>query len=334
MVKLTAFVQELRNSTGHRRYGWIFRLLVTILVTAWILRSVNIEEFRRVAVAPDWWPLAGMILIAWLFQLIGATKYWLLFRALTWVPFRAFVKYFLVATSLASFTPASLGEFSLAAFLRREGIPVHQTMSVMVVDRVITVWMYATVFLPLTLGLLLHTDRLWWAPVAFPVGGGLLLVLNSIPVVRQVVYRVLMGLRLSFLTDFLATTSELLRLHPWHLMSNIGLTFARCLVSAVGVQFALWAAGEHGPFEPVLYITNSLAILNLLPVSVGGLGVYEGGGLVLFTELGFDRERVFAALVYQRIYVIVSSLLMLALSRLLLKRLAPPPGSTLEGNAP
>ena len=63
--------------------------------------------------------------------------------------------------------------------------------------------------------------------------------------------------------------------------------------------------------------TNSISLLNLLPVSLAGLGVYEGGGVMLFSRLGFDPERVFAALIYQRVYIIIYSLVMLASTYLL-----------------
>jgi uncharacterized membrane protein YbhN (UPF0104 family) len=97
-----------------------------------------------------------MIVVAWLFVLLGGIKFWVLYRALTPVSFSSFIRYFVVATSLGTFTPASLGDFSLAALLRREHIAVRDSMSVLVLDRALTVSLYAAVFLPLTLGLLLH----------------------------------------------------------------------------------------------------------------------------------------------------------------------------------
>lgn len=305
----------------HRWLGWLLQTLVTTFIIIWILTYLDLNELRQAAVTPAWLPLIGMAFAAWVFVLIGGAKFWVLFRALTPVPFLSFIGYFLVATALGTFTPATLGDFSLAAFLRREQIPVHQSMSVIVVDRVITIGIYGTVFLPLTFGLLLHMGQLWWAPVSFLVGGMLILILNRLPTVRKMINRFLKHLHLSFLSDFLSTTSDLLRLHPWHLLGNVGLTLLRCVVSGGVVQFALWAAGEWQPFLPVLYTTNSISLINLLPVSLAGLGVYEGGGVAILSQLGFDQERVFAGLMYQRFYIILYSLVMLILSRLLIERM-------------
>jgi len=295
---------------------WGVRLCVTTGIIAWLLRQLNLQELQRVVVPPAVTPLLGMIGTAWLFVLLGGIKFWVLHQGLTPVPFSSFITHFVVATSFGAFTPASLGDFSLAAFLRREQIPVHESMSVIVVDRAVTLSMYVAIFLPLTFGLFMHTGHLWWIPGSVMVSGTSLLALNRVVAVRRAVRRVLRSFPVPFLSDFLATTSTLLLQHPWHLLSNVGLTFLRCLVSGLVVQCVLWAVGERLPFLPVLYTTNTIAILNLLPISLAGLGVYESGGVTILGQLGFDQERIFVAFIYLRAYVLLSSLLILAFTYL------------------
>jgi len=48
-------------------------------------------------------------------------------------------------------------------------------------------------------------------------------------------------------------------------------------------------------------------------VSLSGLGIYEGGGLVLLEALGLNREQVLAGLLYQRAYIIIWSLVTAAI---------------------
>lgn len=310
----------------HRWLQWLLRLLATTVVMLWLITQLDVQELQRVMVAPTVPPLLGMIVVAWLFVLLGGIKFWVLYRALTPVSFSSFIRYFVVATSLGTFTPASLGDFSLAALLRREHIAVRDSMSVLVLDRVLTVSLYAAVFLPLTLGLLLHVTYVWWVPACLLVGSTLIVALNAATSVRHLVRCTLTHSRLAWLVGFLAAMSTLLRQHPWHLLGNTVLTFLRCVTAGVVVQLALWAAGEWQPFLPVLYTTNAISVLNLLPVSFAGLGVYEGGGVAILSQLGFDRERVFTALVYQRLYVILYSLLVLLVSRAILTRIVPAKG--------
>jgi uncharacterized membrane protein YbhN (UPF0104 family) len=267
-----------------------------------------------------------MFVVAWLFVFLGGLQFWVLYRTLTPVSFSSFIRYFVVATSLGTFTPASLGDFSLVALLRNERIEVCDSMAVFVLDRVFTVSLYAAVFIPLTLDLLLHATQVWWVPVGLLVGGVLIIALNATTSVRRLVRDALTHARLAWLVGFLAAVSTLLRQHPWHLLGNTVLTLLRCVTAGVVVQLALWAAGEWQPFLPVLYTTNAIAVLNLVPVSFAGLGIYEGGGVAILSQLGFDRERVFTALIYQRLYVIVSSLLVLLVSRVLVTRVVPAEG--------
>ena len=85
-----------------------------------------------------------------------------------------------------------------------------------------------------------------------------------------------------------------------------------------------WSCTSHRPVHPradllpVTIITNSLSLLIYLPISVSGVGVYEGGAVAAFSYLGLSSERVLAAFVFQRLYMIGSSLVFLALSRVLL----------------
>lgn len=302
----------------HRWLSWPLRLVVTAAVVVWLLRQIDVPTLQRVAVAPAVLPLLGMVMVAWVFVLLGGIKFWVLYRALTPVAFCPFLRDFIVATSLGAFTPASLGDFSLAALLRSRQVPVHTSMSVLVVDRVLTVSIYAAVFVPLTLGLLLRSAYVWLIPASFLAGGTLLLVLSANTALRHLGRRVLERVQLPFLVDFMATTSDLVWQYPWHLLGNIALTFVRCVTAGVVIQCALWAAGEWQPFLPVLYTTNTLSVLNLLPISFAGLGMYEGGGVVILSHLGFDQERVLAALVYQRIYIILYSLVIVLGARTML----------------
>ena len=305
----------------HRWLGWGVRLAGTLGMLAWLWTQLDLQALQGVVARPAVWPLLAMVGLAWLFVLLGGMKFWVLGKALTPLPWIVFLRHFLVATAFGTFTPASLGDFSLAALLRREQVPVHESLAVILLDRVVTMGMYGTIFVPLTFGLLLHTASLWWIPLGVLLSVVLLLLLNSLVAVRQMARCVLAYCPWPLLVACVATTSVLLRQHPWYLASNVGLTFLRCLVSGLVVLCALWAAGEHPPFFPVLAATNTIAILNLLPVSLAGLGVYESGGVALLGYMGLHQERVFVALAYQRVYVLLSSALILAVAYVYARRL-------------
>lgn len=307
-----------------RTVSWMVRLAIATVFIILILRSIDVGELTRTVASPEWIPLGGMVITALVFMALGAVKVWVLLGALAPVKLTRVLRYSIVAASLGTFTPAAVGDFSLVGFLRREGVPVHQGLSTMLVDRAITFATYGLVFLPLTLLLVIHDFQWLWVPAAAAVGIATFLGLNVyMPFRRWLRDRVVLRYAPRF-EEFFRTFSDLLRRHPLRLAANVGVTLLRAIVSGAVIYCALLAAGTRADLLPVTIITNSLSLLIYLPISVSGIGVYEGGAVAAFSYLGLSNERVLAAFVFQRLYMIGSSLVFLALSRVLL----PPSGAS------
>lgn len=307
-------VDSLQMLARNRWFNWAWRFAVTLIVAGWILARLELAEFTRVLIAPRWDALIAMVIVSLIFATLGGIKVWVLLRALAPVKLRVIVGYFLVATSFGAFTPASLGDFSIAAFLRHENVPAHQGLSVMLVDRVISISVYVLVFTPLTIGLLIHADQLWWFSLIFLVGAVIGLILNANKTVRRFVLTRLVRVYVPTIEDLARTFSDLWRFYPWHLFGNLGVTLARSVIAGLVVQLALLAAHEQSLFFAVVCATNFLTIVNLFPISLGGVGVYEGSGVILFEQIGFKGENVLAALLYQRAYIVLSSVLIILTS--------------------
>jgi uncharacterized protein (TIRG00374 family) len=324
-----------RDGTGlttGRLLNWSARFAVAAVLLWLILRSVDLQEFSQVVIAPKWVPLIIMVVTALVFMFLGAVKLWILLGALAPVRLMTVVRYDVVAMAFGTFTPAAVGDFSLVAFLRREGVPAHQGLSTMLIDRAVTLALYGLVYLPLTLVLVVRTDQMLWLPVAMAVAIAIVLGLNWTPPFRQWLRERVVRRYVPRLEDFLRTFSDLLRMHPSRLLANIAVTLVRAVVAGAVIYAALLAAGTSADFLLVTVITNSLSLLNLIPISLSGFGLYEGGAVMIFGYLGLDSERVFAAFVFQRVYTIVSSLVFLALTRVVLPtpdRIDSPPAAEL-----
>jgi uncharacterized protein (TIRG00374 family) len=239
------------------------------------------------------------------------------------------LRYYVVAAALGSFTPGAVGDFSMVGLLRREHIPVHQGLSAMLVDRAITLGLYGLVYLPIALVLVLATPEWLWVPAGLGAAAAIAVALNRSAPFRGTMTAWIIRPLVPSLEEFFRSCSDLLRFHPRALLANLGVTILRSLVSGVVIYMALWAAGADVGFLPTTVLTNSLSLLTYLPISISGIGIYEGGAVALFSRLGADSERVFAAFVFQRVYIIVSSLLMLAAGRLLLRRPSVRPAAEL-----
>jgi uncharacterized membrane protein YbhN (UPF0104 family) len=294
--------------------GFALRVLVALGILFLVFRSLDVGDFRAVMAAPRWLPLIGMVVTAFGFMLLGGVAVWVLIIPQTRIALGRFLRYHVVATGLGVLTPAAVGDFSLVGLLRREHIPAHESLSAMLVNRGILFLLYGVVYLPLTLVLVLGSREFLWVPAAMGLAGAALFAVNLHPGSRRRL-RDLLRRFSPRVEGFSRATSDLLRAYPGHLALCIAIIVVRSAIAGVVIELALSAAGTTAPLWLVILITNSLTLVNLLPVSVGGAGVYEGGGVILFGHLGLDSERVFAALLFQRAYMIVSSLIFLGLAR-------------------
>ncbi|MEW6717732.1 MAG: lysylphosphatidylglycerol synthase transmembrane domain-containing protein [Chloroflexota bacterium] len=303
------------------RFHWALRLLVSVAVLIWLITSLNPGELLAALSYPHWAYLGLMVVCAWIFLVLGGLKIWVLLSTLKPIPFPRVLGRFLIASSLGAFTPANLGEFSLVALLRKDEIPLSQSAAILVVDRAITLLLYAGVFLPLTLNLISPSPWLWGIPSTLILACLFVWVVNNSSYFRSWAQSFIRRRPVQWLGLFLQSVSQLIRYHPWQLFSNLVVAVVRCAMGGAVVQFALQAAGERVDFLPVLFTSNAISLLNLLPVSLSGLGLYEGGGVAIFQSLGFHAERIFAGLAYQRLYIILSSLLITMFAYLPLKKL-------------
>lgn len=294
------------------------RVLILAVIVWWITRHLDLSEAVILLSAPDPIALFEMIVCALLFAALGGLKIWTLLRALADVSLKQTVLYFLVASSIGAFTPAALGDFSLAAFLKRENVPTHEGLAIVFVDRLVSVSLYILIFTPLTLAFLAPNAMLWGLPFLYLIGGASMLGLNSSERVRHWVRVHLIERYASPAFDFLDTTSRLVRLYPLALAFNVLVGLVRCLVGGLVVWLALAVVGTHAPFFPIIAATNTLSVINLIPISFGGLGVYEGGGVLLFEAFGLDGTHALAGLVVQRSYVLVVSALFVVCATVIL----------------
>lgn len=296
-----------------RRYRrWVLRLLIVAGLVLLIGRQLNLQEFRAVVIAPRWSPLAVMVGVGLLYVLMGGLNIWIVLSAIAPIRFMRVLPYYLVASSVGTFTPAALGDFSLVGFLRREAVPTHQTLSAMLADRGVTLALNALVYVPLTASLVLSGQQLLWVPAVVGLGVATVLVLNLIAPVRRWLLQRLILRFLPQLEEFLRACSDLLRFHPTHLLANVGMTIIRSLVAGLIVVLALLAAGCWADLFDAVVLTNSLSLIS----SPGGAGVYEAGAAALFSQVGLPAARVLAAFVFIRVYRILFALLLLAGSRL------------------
>ncbi|MGZ6249193.1 MAG: lysylphosphatidylglycerol synthase domain-containing protein [Syntrophales bacterium] len=289
-------------------FSFIFRFAVSVVLLLWIFKSIDLGIFEEVVVSPRLLPIIAMIGFSLFYVFLGGLKLWVLFRGFSPISLRLFTGYFFLAGSVGSLAPAIFGDLTMVGLARQSLIPVHASVSAIIMDRFITMVIALFIFTPFTLIYILPVKPLF----IMTLMGMLALLLGCL---IWVALRFAPSLfdKLSATRRFWESFTLYFRGDRKKLYVNALIGCFRGIVSGITLILALMAANVSPPFFATICITNSLSVLTHIPVSLSGLGIYEGGGLVLFEALGLNREQVLAGLFYQRVYIIFWSLLTAAI---------------------
>jgi len=292
------------RSAGKRIFSFVFRFAVSIALLFWIFKSVDLSVFKEVIVSPNIIPIVAMAGFSLVFLFLGGVKLWILFRSFSPINLRLFTGYFFLAGSVGSLAPAIFGDFTLIGLAKRSQIPVHKSVSAILVDRFITMVIALFIFTPFTLIFILPVKPIFI----------LVLMLTFLALLGCVIWISLriapfLFAKFSVTQRFWESFSIYFRGDRTKLYANISISIVRGIVSGITLILALMAANITPPFIPTICISNSLSILTHIPVSLSGLGVFEGSGLILFETLGLNREQVLAGLLYHRMYIICWAIL-------------------------
>lgn len=293
-----------RKATGWQRtVSLVLRFTVSIALIVWIFQSIDWGIFKNIIISPNPYPLAIFIIFSSFFVFLGGLKLWLLLRTLHPMGLWRFSAYYFLTSSVGSLIPSIFGDFTLAALMKKNQIDYHKSFSIIILDRLITLLIAVFIFTPFTIILVLPVSPIMvWAITSAALAITLLamwLLASFLPNIFQ---------RFSATRRFWETTIVFFRKDKSSLWGNVLIGLFRGAISGVALAFALIAANLTPDLFSTVCIANSLAVVTHIPVSISGLGLYEGGGLILFERIGLQREMVLAGLLYQRAYILIWSL--------------------------
>jgi len=302
--------EELQREKNVRQkiFSFVFRFAVSVAFLLWIFKSVDLNIFSEIVVSPRLLPIIAMIGFSVFYVFLGGLKLWVLFRCFSPISLRLFTGYFFLAGSVGSLAPSIFGDFTLIGLARRSLIPVHKSISAIIMDRFITMVIAFFIFTPFTLIFVLPVK-----PLSIMVLMAILALLFGCLIWSFVRFAPLLFDKFSVTKTFWESFTLYFKEDRKNIYANTLLGGFRGIVSGIALIFALMAANVSPPFFSTICITNSLSILTHIPVSLSGLGIYEGGGLILLESLGLNREQVLAGLFYQRAYIIIWSLVTAAI---------------------
>ncbi len=177
------------------------------------------------------------------------------------------------AWAVGLITPGRVGEFSMAYFLRKS-FDVSKTVSIVLLERVITV----SVLVLLSSGLILAAFGVWQAIlvlglVAASWAALIAFSLMDMPAVRR-------------LAGYSETIRFFLGREKSVLFASITFVAARWLMFGVINYALLLSLGTEVEFAALIPVVAASTLISMIPVTIGGLGLREGSFVLLSSFIG------------------------------------------------
>ena len=283
-----------------------FRLAVSSLLLVAVIGLVGPGEILGALGAVSSPRLVLVVLLFICTLLLSGVNLWILLQPLgSGIRFTAVIRCSIRGWGAGVFTPGKIGELSTIYLLIRNGAPAIHATTVFLADKVITL-------LTLVTGACLGVVLLF----GFDDGGLIALLLAATPITLGLtavaVWR-LVPSRYRRKPEILGTTLVFLwRDHRLALGGNGLLTLLKWGFTAVAVRVVFEGMGFTTDVIPLTLAVMIIGVLNLIPITLHGLGLKELAAVPVYGALGVPAETAVAAslLLTLTAYLTAASLLL------------------------
>lgn len=300
-----------------RHLGTLLKLVISLGLIAFVLTRVHLPVLTAHLLAANLWWVGLAMVIFWLAMTINAIKWWVLLRSQAIaVPFRALLNYTFVGFFFNNVLPANIGGDLMRGYglARPTERPAAAAASV-VLDRLIGLAAYMSVAAAAALITVYVTGRselrlLAWVAVA---GVSVLALMTGVLLsrrLRRLIDRLFANTPLRPLARMwsslsLAFESYRFQYRALALAFGIGLLG---ILSTTAVNYALTLSLGGGiPFLHVLLFTPLIALVLIIPVSIGGLGLNQVAYPYFYGLVGVSSEMaVSLSLLIQAVQIVCS----------------------------
>lgn len=296
----------------------VAKVAITVGLIAYVFSKVNLKAVAASLAAANPW----LILLALGFYIVAITinglKWHVLLKALdVRVPFRAVLQFMFVGFFFNSVLPANIGGdvmrgYGMARYTDRTA---DAAVSV-VVDRIVGLLAYmstAAVTAIVVVRLMDHTELQWLFNLALLALAGIaaaLAVMLSRRLRLQIgrVFRLGPLARLAPIYDGVSGALDAYRFRYRALFNAFLLGLAGLMAANVVNWLLFEATGGGVPFVDVMLFNPLIALVLLVPISVGGHGVIQGAYPFFYSLLGVPTTQAVAVSVLMSFIIIVGSL--------------------------
>lgn len=283
--------------------GWLLvaKVVFSLGLFAFLFTRMPVAHVAAALRAANLPMLAGAFLLLFVSNVLGAWQWWHLLDAVgIRIRFPRVLGYYHVGLFFNNFLPANIGgDIARVVDASRHGETRAAAVSTVVLDRVIGTIALAGLAVVTTVPAItrFHLGLMYLALVGFlGLSVGMLIgVLH--PSVLPAVERVMTRVGLKFLEPHLDDLSRRFAAYRSRGSLFAGLIALALVIQVMRVGVHVVVARALGVSLPVTYFllfVPLLAVIVSLPISLNGIGVREGAGMVLFGMVGVGRELAFS----------------------------------------
>lgn len=277
----------------------IFKLLVSVGLLGYLLARIHIERFLQTFASAKFSYIAIALLVYLATQAVSAMRWTALARPLgVTTPFKDMARYYLIGMFFNLFAPGTVGgDVSRVYYLVRDenarvqgqSVPTMNAAMSVLMDRaigmIVLVWLGAAGLLLFPYYAVPHSARV----ATFLLSVGLLAGALITPLVRWLLptdtHQFIVKLRLAF---------SAYRRHWRALVAAAIFSLAIHLVQAWMHVVMGRALDLNVPFSFALIVYPLVGTFSAIPISLNGLGLREGGYVVLLAVIGIGTEKAIA----------------------------------------
>ncbi|MBF0497065.1 MAG: flippase-like domain-containing protein [Deltaproteobacteria bacterium] len=295
-----------------------FRLTFTALLLWYIYRQINVNLLIDTLWKVNYAYLPWVVLIILAYWAFNVISLYFLLLPIGRVNFAEFFKHQLESIILGSVTPMQLGEAAIFVYLKRINFPLQKTLSAFFFNKVLHyLMMLLSGFLFLYYVRFNYSSLLLWS---------LLALILMVPIVvgtrlRTIIRDLVVKRYLFRYYAFFELTSDYITKHRGCLLLNALFSFLKIIDCGLEIWLILLIFNVHGDFLLFLSVYNLCRILSLVPISISGLGVLEGGAALALSRLGYEYSAVILAMFFLRAVALLMSTFFLSFC-LLQRRMA------------
>ncbi|MFW6231387.1 MAG: lysylphosphatidylglycerol synthase transmembrane domain-containing protein [Nanoarchaeota archaeon] len=260
------------------------RLLFGLAIIALLFWQIGVNDILSSLADLNASYLPVMIIIYLLIIFLGSMNVLVLLSPLKKrVRIADLVRMYAQTWAISSFMPGRLGDFSLAYFLKDKGVSVGESTSLVIVDKMLSVFVVFSLAIIAALRYSSGQSALIVAGTLITCIAGAIVIINSKPA-RHMVKKYILRKHSTLFKGFHKSFTTY-RKRRGVLLVNAGLTLLRTCLATILIITIFHALGTSINFLDTLLINAVVMMVRLIPITLNGLGTMEASSVYLFGQV-------------------------------------------------